>query len=347
MSLVIKNSGFYSAIQDRGRRGLRYLGVPWAGIGCEPWMRFANALLNQDLATPVIETVEGGLSLFASGQDAQFAIVGDVTANILQANGITQTVKGWRSYTLKTGDTLTIKTTGEFRCAVLGVKGLAVEPHFGSASTYPNASLGGLCGTPLKAEDELPLANNTLDDSHQSLPVFTFPGQAAKNEAFTVRAVAGPQDDYFSEEILKLFFNSTYTISQDIDRMGARLTGPALEHKSAELRDLVSDAILPGSVQVPGAGQPIVMLVDAHTVGGYPKIATVVSSDLCLFSLYRPNQPLQFDRVDNNTALAHTRQLEKLVQEHLHKLAPVVGEDLSSERLLGLNLVSGVTDALH
>ena len=105
--------------------------------------------------------------------------------------------------------------------------------------------------------------------------------------------------------------------------------------------------MLPGSVQVPGSGQPIVMLADAHTMGGYPKIATVVSADLSLFALYRPNQTLRFINVDNEAALAHTRAVETSVQNHLEKLTPITGEDLSSERLLGLNLVSGVADALH
>jgi len=352
MSLQVKNPGFYSAIQDRGRRGLRHLGVPWAGIGCEPWMGFANALLSQDLATPVIETIEGGLSLFASRETLRLALVGDVTAIILQANGITRNVYGWRSHTLNIGDTLTIKTTGKYKCAVLAIEGLNIQPHFGSTSTYPNASLGGLRGSALVAGDELPIKAQTANKPHLSIPEFTFPGEtkAADTDqelAFTVCAVPGPQDDYFSPDVVNSFFQNTYELSQNVDRMGARLNGDALTHKSAELRDLVSDAILPGSVQVPGSGLPIVMLMDAHTVGGYPKIATVLSSDLSLFSLYRPGQALRFKRVDNQAALNHVRLVEKSVQSHLKKLSPIINEDLSSERLLGLNLVSGVTNARH
>lgn len=351
MSLVVKHPGFYSSIQDRGRRGLRHLGIPWAGVGCEPWMRFANALLNQELTTPVIETMETGLSLFAASEPARIALVGDVQATILRADGVTEQAIGWRSYTLNTGDTLTLKSTGIFRCAVVGISGLSVPPHFGSASTYANANLGGLCGTALTANDTLPIIDPIVSGSHHSVAAFAFPGQTSPQSSaqtpFLVRAVLGPQDDYFSEHTLSQFFDNTYEISQDIDRMGARLTGPALNHKSDELRDLVSDAILPGSVQVPGAGLPIVMLMDAHTVGGYPKIATVVSADLSLFSLYRPGQSIQFLRVDAPDALAHTREVERLVQAHIALIKPIAAEDLSSERLLGLNLVSGVTDARH
>jgi len=347
MTVLVKSPGFYSTIQDRGRRGLRHLGIPWAGVGCEPWMRFANALLMQNLTTPVIELIEGGLSLFASSQPIRFALVGDVTATITQASGLTQTAHSWRSHTLNTGDTLSVNTTGKFKCAVLGIYGMDIKPHFGSASTYPNASLGGLSGAALAADDEIPILRQTADKPHLSLPPFRFPGEAESHASFEVRAVLGPQDDYFSDETLAHFFENEYQISQDIDRMGARLTGPILTHKSTDHRDLVSDAVLPGSVQVPGSGQPIVMLADAHTMGGYPKIATVVSADLSLFALYRPNQTLRFINVDNEAALAHTRAVETSVQNHLEKLTPITGEDLSSERLLGLNLVSGVADALH
>lgn len=349
MSVIVKHPGFYSSIQDRGRRGLRHLGIPWAGVGCEPWMRFANRLLNQDLATPVIETMEAGLTLIANSKPVRFAMVGDVKASIVRANGTTHKAIGWRSYTLHTGDTLKITATGNMRCAVVAIAGLTIEPHFGSTSTYANARLGGLSGNALAVNDELPISDHPIDEPHLALPVFTFPGQSepSPENPFMVRAVPGPQDDYFSTVTLNQFFDSTYTLSQDIDRMGARLTGPMLNHKSAELRDLVSDAILPGSVQVPGSGLPIVMLSDAHTVGGYPKIATVVSADLSLFSLYRPGQTLQFVNVDSNEGLAHTRRVEQLIQTHLTHVQAITAEDLNSERLLGLNLVSGVTDALY
>jgi len=235
---------------------------------------------------------------------------------------------------------------------VLAIEGLRIQAHFGSASTYPNAGLGGLSGTALTAGDELPVKARSSkaqssDDPHLCLPVFTFPGEVDTKNLFTVCAVPGPQDDYFTPDVVNSFFQNPYTLSQDVDRMGARLSGHALTHKSTEMHDLVSDAIVPGSVQVPGAGLPIVMLMDAHTVGGYPKIATVLSADLSLFSLYRPGHALRFKKVDNETALNHTRMVEKLIQSHLEKLSPLVGDDLSSERLLGLNLVSGVTDAHH
>jgi len=350
MTLRIKQPGLFSSLQDGGRRGLRSLGIPWAGVGCSPWMRFANALLNQDQQTPVIETIEAGLSMTAVNQGAVLSLIGDVDAEILHVDGSTTRAQGWRSHALLDGESLTIKRTGRYRCAVVGIKGLTVSPHFGSVSTYPSAKLGGLSGSILATGDELPIQNTELASSapDQTLPPLKFPGELESDNAapnFVVRAVPGPQDDAFTQESLDQFFSEPFTVSSDIDRMGARLTGPTLRHRSDQHRDPVSDAILPGSVQVPGIGNPIVLLADAHTVGGYPKIATVVSADLSLFALCRPGSTLRFECVDANAGREHTIAVEKLMLSHLEKLVAVVG-DIDTARLLGLNLISGVTDAL-
>ncbi len=352
MSLVVEQTGMFSTLQDRGRRGLRDLGIPWAGVGCEPWMRFANRLLDQVEDTPVIETFEGGLTLRVKTEPVKISLIGDVLATITHSDSSVTQANAWRTHTLVDGDKLTIKRTGIYRCAVLGVQHLDVTPHYGSASTYLNASLGGLNGGTLQIGDDLPYAeqNAATLGEHKSLQPFQFPGE--KNEAadgnltWTVQAVPGPQDDAFTDTALETFFTHTFTVTADIDRMGARLDGPEIKHRSAKHKDIVSDAILPGSVQVPGIGKPIVMLADAHTVGGYPKIATVTSADRALFALCRPGTKIQFDRVNTIAAREHTLQLEESVQQHLASVSPVVDTHLNTSRLLGLNLIGGVTDAL-
>ena len=124
------------------------------------------------------------------------------------------------------------------------------------------------------------------------------------------------------------------------------MEGPVLQHLSQSHRDLVSDAILPGSVQVPGSGNPIVMLADAHTVGGYPKIATIVSADRALFSLCRPGSVVRFEKVTTTAARKHTLSIERSVLAHLNTKHPVLDDALDAERLLGLNLIGGVSDAM-
>jgi len=350
MTLRVQHPGLYSTLQDQGRRGLRSLGIPWAGVGCEAWMHFANALLDQDRLTPVIETFEGGLSLSATDEVVWESIIGDVDAQILDTDGTTRQALPWQSHPLHPGDTLRLTRTGRYRSAVVGIKGLSINEHFGSVSTYPNASLGGLNGSPLSVGDELKLQTSTDSScSPKALDEFTFPGEPQTHEpkrCYQIRAVLGPQDDAFTDESIKQFFSERFTVSTEIDRMGARLTGPTLKHRSAELKDLISDAILPGSVQVPGIGNPIVMLADAHTIGGYPKIATIVSADRALFSLIRPGDDIEFVSIDRAAGNAHTRTLAEKIDKAIDNIQDVGASSLSTERLLGLNLIGGVTDAL-
>src|SRR5690606_27411380 len=104
-----------------------------------------------------------------------------------------------------------------------------------------------------------------------------------------IRVVHGPQEDYFTPEAIETFFSGEYTVSDQADRMGFRLEGPVLKHSKGH--DLVSDGIVSGAIQVPGSGQPITLLADAQTTGGYPKIATVISSDIAVLSRRRPGSP--------------------------------------------------------
>jgi len=347
MSLKVTSAGMFSSVQDFGRLGLRHLGIPWAGVGCRAWMRFANALLNQPENTPVIETIEAGLSITAVDKPVAVSVVGDVAGSLVQADGASSSLTGWRSYTLAVGDCMTIKRTGGYRCAIVGIKDAQLKSHFGSASTYANAALGGLDGNRLKAGDIINTAvgSNVEQLNTQKMSPFQYAGECDTH--FAVRAVPGPQDDAFSEATLAAFFTHEYSVSSDIDRMGARLQGPAITHKSAQHKDLVSDAILPGSVQVPGIGTPIVMLADAHTVGGYPKIATVITADLALFALCRPGAIIKFQHIGAEDGRMAAADLEQSIQNRINTITPVGVVEFSSAQLLGLNLIDGVTDALN
>ncbi len=359
MSVIVKTAGLYSTIQDAGRKGLRQLGIPWAGVGSEPWMRFANALLDQPQHTPVIETIEAGLALSAQNQSLNCCVIGDADIEITRADGSVVPASTWQSLVLHDSETLSIKRTGKYRSAVVGVRGIQIKPHYGSCSTYANAGLGGLTGSPLAAGDDIRINTDVaLLSNVRALLPFVFEGEIVEGEIvagknmqvqltqISVNAVPGPQDDAFNEDALNTFFSQPFIVSQDIDRMGARLTGPKIEHKSPAHRDLISDAILPGSVQIPGAGAPIVMLSDAHTMGGYPKIATVASSDLALFSLCRPGVEVVFKKATTLSARAHTQSVEAAINAHIATLFTPKKTQLSNEDLLASNLIDGVTNAL-
>ena len=156
-----------------------------------------------------------------------------------------------------------------------------------------------------------------------------------------MRAVLGTQDDYLTPAAIETFLFEEYTVTTQADRMGYRLTGPKLEH--AKSPDIVSDAIAPGSVQVPGFGEPIVLLADRQTTGGYPKIATVISADLPALGQRRPGDHLRFEAITVEAAQVARRDLWAWL-EALPSLLVPVGRKLDSEHLLAVNLISGVTN---
>ena len=159
-----------------------------------------------------------------------------------------------------------------------------------------------------------------------------------------IRAVPGPQADHFDAAALAAFTTTAWRLTADADRMGVRLDGPALQHAGA--REIVSDATVPGSVQVPGNGLPIVLLADAQTAGGYPKIATVVSADLPRVAQLRPGATLHFQFVDVAAAEALARAAEAETRALLASLRPWWPGGLDIEALYTGNLVSGMLHAL-
>jgi len=159
-----------------------------------------------------------------------------------------------------------------------------------------------------------------------------------------LRVIAGPQFKHFSDQGIQTIFSGEYTLSSQADRMGARLSGAIIEHANAESRDIVSDAIVPGSIQVPGSGQPIVLLNDAHTAGGYPKIATVISCDLPLLGLRRIGSRFKFVLVTIEEAIAARRNIDTLTHATINAFKPCTLSEPSVKALLSSNLIDGVTD---
>ena len=147
-----------------------------------------------------------------------------------------------------------------------------------------------------------------------------------------------------TEEVLsRAFFANTYSVSQQADRMGYRLNGPAIPHRDGF--NIVSDGIVTGSVQIPGSGEPIVLMTDRQTTGGYPKIATIITADLARFAQKRPGEPVRFTAVSREDAIAAARSRALMLEALREQLMPAGALDLSSTRLLGLNLVGGMVDA--
>ncbi|MDP9096659.1 MAG: allophanate hydrolase subunit 2 family protein, partial [Pseudomonadota bacterium] len=177
----------------------------------------------------------------------------------------------------------------------------------GSRATYVRAGMGGLEGRKLAAGDALPLLPPPLSGPERRIDRVVTDDPAA-----AIRVVLGPQDDYFTTESIAVFLSSHYEVTWQADRMGYRLEGPPLEHSRGF--NIVSDAILPGSIQVPGNGRPIVLLRDAQTTGGYPKVATIISADLGRFAQLRPLSRMRFAAVTPAAAQLLRREFITRVQ---------------------------------
>ncbi len=336
LAIEVVAPGSYASLQDLGRRGLRRVGVPWAGALDPRLMRIANALVGNHEHAAVIECFDGGLQLAARGGLVRVAVAGDTTVEI-ERGGQRQTLAAWRSLCLADGDVLRLRRLERGRIAVIAIEGLEVAEVLGSVSTYPRALLGGLDGRALTAGVRIPVAPAT-ERREQMLP------DPARGAFAPIRVVAGPQADHFSPAMLQAFTESDYHVTGDADRMGLRLEGLALEHLGS--REIVSDATVPGSIQVPGNGQPIVLLADAQTAGGYPKIGTVIGADLPRLAAARPGQTVRFALVDSLEAEQLARAAEAETRALIASLRPLTVGGVDEAAIYACNLVSGVVDAL-
>ncbi|MCK2127938.1 5-oxoprolinase subunit PxpB [Thauera aromatica] len=336
--LEILSPGAYASIQDGGRRGFRRIGVPWAGALDRRLMRIANALAGRTEDAPLIECFDGGLHLAARGGAVKVAVAGDA---LLEVDGIDgrRRLAPWRSVTLADGEHLRIRKLGGGRIAMVAVIGLDLPAVMGSAATYARAGLGGVDGRTLTAGLRLALADNA--DPWGSDRVLPRPPELTPGP---IRLVPGPQDDHFSAAALEALVSGDYRVTTETDRMGIRLEGARLEHAGAA--EIVSDATVPGSIQVPGTGQPIVLLADAQTAGGYPKIATVIGADLGRLAALRPGQSLRFISVSAAEGARIARAAEAQTRALIAAIRPLPADGIDLVALYTTNLVGGVANAL-
>ena len=335
--LEIVSPGAFASLQDSGRHGFRRIGVPWAGVLDRRLMRIANALADRDEDAPVIECFDGGLHVVAHGGAVKLAVAGDAVVEVDGPDGRRQ-LAPWRSVTIADGEALRVRKMGSGRIAMVAIVGLELPAVMGSASTYVRAGLGGVDGRALSAGTRLALNGA---DAWGSDRVLTQPPSADERP---IRLVPGPQADHFSAAALEALVGGDYRVTAEADRMGIRLEGARLEHTAAA--EIVSDATVPGSIQVPGAGQPIVLLADAQTAGGYPKIATVITADLGRLAALRPGQSLRFATVTAAEGAQIARAAEAETRALIAAIRPLPADGIDLVALYTGNLVDGVVHAL-
>lgn len=176
----------------------------------------------------------------------------------------------------------------------------------GSAATYTRARIGGLDGRALKTGDRIQIVKSSLSTAGSKIPPEYIP---VYRQQIELRVMLGPQDDRFAEEGIHTFLTSEYSVSHQADRMGYLLTGPRIQHQKGA--DIVSDGIPLGAIQVPGDGLPIILLADRQTIGGYTKIAVVISADISHLAQAKPGDTIRFRQVSENQALEALKEYEQ------------------------------------
>lgn len=307
MELIVENPGLLTTIQDEGRFGYLSFGMSSAGPMDPAAFRIANILVGNDHGESALEATIFGPTIRFEGEEGLLALTGaDMGATL---NG--RPCPRYQAVPVKAGDQLRMGAVTSGARAYIAVSGgIDVPLIMGSRSTAVQNRVGGFEGRKLMAGDRLPggiprYLPADPDPRHSSAP--EYPG------AVEIRVIPGPQQDAFTAAGLVTFYGSEFTIGADSNRMGCRLDGPLVEH--AGDGNIISDGIVPGCIQVPGSGQPIVLLQDCQTVGGYAKIATVVAADLGSMGQLKPGDRVRFRAVSLEEAHAAYLNQEKTLYE--------------------------------
>ena len=306
MAIVVVKPGMLTTVQDAGRWGFQSRGVPVAGPMDPVSFRLANAIVgNRRDASALEVTLLGPELIFEDARTiavtgAEFDITIDDVDVPLNAR-----------VTVPVGGRLRFGRRQRGARAYLAVEGgISVPPRLGSRATHVISGMGGFEGRPLRSGDTLPLGTRVpaaQAPATSVLPVVPLPGAQA-----VVRVLPGPQHELFAHDALDALRSGPYTIAQNSDRMGFRLEGPRLTHAGSP--DIISDATPLGVLQVPASGQPILLMADRQTTGGYPKIATVITADLAIAGQLVPGDKISFQVCTPREAIAALIAQEQALQ---------------------------------
>lgn len=334
-SLVVERCGPLTTVQDGGRFGYQRFGVTPAGP-MDPWaFRLADRLLDQSERAAGLELGPGSLVLRVEAEHVRIALAG--AERPVAVDG--RPIPWWSAIGALRGQRIEIGPARRGVWSYLAVRGgLAVRPVMGSRATHTLTRLGGLEGRPLRAGDRLPLAD---PGAAPDLPDLALAEPPVEPEG-PIRIVLGPQEAWFSEAGIATLLGAAWRVSPRSDRMGYRLEGPRIEH--ARSPNIVSDGMVMGAIQVPGSGQPIVLMADRQSTGGYPKIATVISADIGRLAQIPAGGTVRFRVVSFEEALEARAEARRSIEIARASFAPLVrGARIDSAFLLSVNLVSGVT----
>lgn len=305
---LVKAPGPRTLIQDLGRFGHHGLGLTTGGPADPLAFRWANRLCHNELNRTALEVSVGGLVLEAQA-DTRLAVCG---ANMpLKINGIRHSL--WCSYEVKAGDIIELGFASEGNFTYLSVAGgFDIEPTFGSTSTVTREGIGGLCGTQLRVSDFLP-CHEVEPEPCLLLPQGYRP---AYGHHAMLRVILGYQQSHFSRHQKRRFFSNEFRVSLRTDRMGCCLEGPTIK---PDIDGILSEGICLGAIQFPPDGQPIVLMNDRQTIGGYPKLGSVLSLDLARLSQLKPGDRVSFEPITVEDA----HNINHLAEAYFHQITPI------------------------
>jgi biotin-dependent carboxylase-like uncharacterized protein len=283
---TVRQPGLLSLILDRGRFGAFNLGLTNGGPLDQLAFDWANRLLGNDNNASVLEISFGGLSLEA-GVDTGIVITGAKMP--CKINGLS--IDQWQTQSVRKGDTVELGYTTDGTRAYLAVAGgFDITPSFGSTATVVREKIGGLNGDKLQVDDHLPCTQVSVSQHY----CLGGEQQPQYGNTATLRLVPGYQQDAFDLLQQWRFFNSEYRVSDRCDRMGFRLEGEAIK---SDVVGMLSEGICHGAVQIPADGQPIVLMNDRQTIGGYPKIGSVIPLDTAKLAQLSPGATVRFESI--------------------------------------------------
>ena len=291
MSFNVIKAGIFTTLQDRGRFSFTHLGVTNSGVMDEYATLAAHKLLDNNLNDNILEITFSNVELQANTQTTLCVTGAGCEFYINDEQKTT-----WQTHEIKKDDIVKIGKILEGQRVYLAVKnGFDIKKEFGSNSTTIKESLGGISGIQIKNGDILPYKsspkNLTQRWHEEHIPTYS--------KELTLRVLLSYQEDSFSSQEKEKFFNSSYTVTPDFNRMACKLKGEAI---ASSLDGIISEAITFGSIQIPKDGQPIVLLKERQTIGGYPKIGTVLSIDCFKLSQMKIGSTIKFEEIDINSA---------------------------------------------
>ncbi len=289
----IKRAGINTTFQDKGRNNLYHIGIPFSGAMDNRNFLLANKLVGNKLDSPVIEFAYQGPLLKFNGDKITITVTGDV---IFKLNKKNNEIEGrcYETYQLENGDEINILSTNKSVYGYLAISGeIDLKFQWGSCSINTKANIGSNDGKKLTNKQKINIRKINFDQKNKKIDYLN-------SKIENIRVIKGTNFDYFSEEGKKIFFEKEFIVSKLSDRMGMRLDGPKIENIINT--NIKSEGLLKGVIQVPADGNPIIMLSDHGTIGGYPKIGVVASVDYDRLVQISPGSKIKFKEIDLSDA---------------------------------------------